>query len=139
MGDNVKERTIEFVKAKGMTMKHFEEKCGLSSGYVTSMRKGYGIDKLNNVLIAFPELNRDWLLYGEGKMLRQPEGCINQSLSNVRNAIVAAGDNTGSVGGEAPMHGDLSLLRENELLRSQNEFLQRQVENLTEMLKNQMA
>lgn len=97
MGDNVKERTIEFVKAKGMTMKHFEEKCGLSSGYVTSMRKGYGIDKLNNVLIAFPELNRDWLLYGEGKMLRQPEGCINQSLSNVRNAIVAAGDNTGNL------------------------------------------
>ena len=53
-------------------MKSFETKCGLSSGYVTSMRKGFGSDKLNNVLTAFPELNRDWLLYGEGEMLKSP-------------------------------------------------------------------
>lgn len=43
------------------------------------------------------DANFDWLLAGEGKMLRQPEGCINQSLSNVRNAIVAAGDNMGNL------------------------------------------
>lgn len=36
------------------------------------MRKGFGSDKLNNVLTAFPELNRDWLLYGEGEMLKSP-------------------------------------------------------------------
>lgn len=51
-------------------MKSFEEKCDLSSGYVTSMRKGFGDEKLKNVLTAFPELNRDWLLYGEGNMFR---------------------------------------------------------------------
>jgi phage repressor protein C with HTH and peptisase S24 domain len=33
------------------------------------MRKGLGTGKLENVLNAFPELNREWLLYGEGKML----------------------------------------------------------------------
>lgn len=68
--NSIKERTIEFVKFKGITMKSFETKCGLSSGYVTSMRKGFGSDKLNNILTAFPELNRDWLLYGEGDMLK---------------------------------------------------------------------
>lgn len=51
-------------------MKEFERRCKLSTGYVTSMRKGYGIEKLNNVLRAFPDLNRDWLLYGEGEMLK---------------------------------------------------------------------
>lgn len=71
MGNNVKDRTIEFVKYKGITMKSFENTCGLSSGYVTSMRKGFGADKLNNVLKSYPELNRDWLLYGEGEMLKQ--------------------------------------------------------------------
>lgn len=70
MNNSIKERTIEFVKFKGITMKSFETKCGLSSGYVTSMRKGFGSDKLNDVLTAFPELNRDWLLYGEGSMLK---------------------------------------------------------------------
>lgn len=72
MESSVKERTIEFVKSQKITMKEFETRCGLSTGYVTSMRKGYGADKLNNVLKAFPQLNRDWLLYGEGSMLTDP-------------------------------------------------------------------
>ena len=55
MEESVKSRTIEFVKAKGIKMKVFEERCGLSSGYVTSMRKGFGPDKLTGVLKAFPE------------------------------------------------------------------------------------
>ena len=73
MEESVKSRTIEFVKAKGIKMKVFEERCGLSSGYVTSMRKGFGPDKLTGVLKAFPELNRNWLLYGEGKMMADDE------------------------------------------------------------------
>lgn len=66
--ETVKERTLQFIKFKGISMKTFEEKCGLSTGYVTSMRKSFGSEKLNNVLNAFPDLNRDWLLYGEGEM-----------------------------------------------------------------------
>ncbi len=71
MGSSVKERTIKFIKHKGIKMKTFEERCGLSTGYVTSMRSGFGSEKLKNVLSAFPELNRDWLLYGEGEMLNE--------------------------------------------------------------------
>lgn len=70
MGATIKERTLEFVDYLGVKMKCFEEKCGLSSGYVTSMRKGFGSDKLNNVLKEYPQLNREWLLYGEGEMLK---------------------------------------------------------------------
>lgn len=77
----VKDRTIEFVKNKGITMKTFEQKCNLSTGYVTSMRKGFGSEKLNNVLTAFPELNRDWLLYGEGEMLK---GSASQTSNDDR-------------------------------------------------------
>lgn len=63
-------------------MKAFETACGLSSGYVTSMRKGFGSDKLNNVLNAYPELNRDWLLYGEGEMLKST---YTQSVQGSKN------------------------------------------------------
>ena len=66
---DIKSRTYLFVNHKGLTMKKFEELCGLSSGYVSSMRKGFGRGKLDNVLTAFPDLNREWLLYGEGEML----------------------------------------------------------------------
>ena len=54
--NTVKDRTLEFIKFKGLTMKAFEQRCDLSTGYVTSMRKGYGSEKLNNVLTAFPVL-----------------------------------------------------------------------------------
>ena len=37
------------------------------------MRKGLGLDKLENVLNAFPEINRDWLLYGDGEMLKSSQ------------------------------------------------------------------
>lgn len=67
---SVKERTLYFIKYKGLTMKEFESLADLSTGYVTSMRKSFGDQKLSNVLKAFPELNRDWLLYGEGEMLK---------------------------------------------------------------------
>ena len=65
-----KERVLAFVSYRGLKMKEFEELAGLSNGYVTSMRKGFGEGKLNNVLNAFPDLNRDWLVYGEGEMLK---------------------------------------------------------------------
>ena len=65
----VKERVYAFIDFKGISVKKFEELCSLSNGYVSSMRKGFGEDKLNNVLKMFPELNRDWLIYGEGEML----------------------------------------------------------------------
>ena len=67
---NVKERINIFIEYKDIPVKKFEEKCGLSNGYISSMRKSFGEEKLNNVLKAFPELNRDWLLYGEGDMLK---------------------------------------------------------------------
>lgn len=66
----VKERIIEFIKIQGLKVYEFEKRCGLSNGYVSSMRKSLGESKLNNVLKEFPRLNREWLLYGEGEMLK---------------------------------------------------------------------
>lgn len=85
--NTVKDRTLEFIKFKGLTMKAFEQRCDLSTGYVTSMRKGYGSEKLNNVLTAFPELNREWLLYGEGDMLSSSSSA--QPQPSVKNERVA--------------------------------------------------
>jgi phage repressor protein C with HTH and peptisase S24 domain len=71
MVQTIKERTIEFIKYKKISVKEFEVRCGLSNGYVANMRKGYSAEKLKDVLSAYPELNRDWLLYNEGEMLKE--------------------------------------------------------------------
>lgn len=65
---SIKDRIMEYCRANGISIRQFEIKSNLSNGYVSSMRKGLGFEKLENVLNAFPDLSRDWLLYGEGKM-----------------------------------------------------------------------
>lgn len=67
---DVKDRIKLFCKKEGISIKNFEDTCGMSNGYINAMRKGLGHEKLNNVLSAYPKLNRDWLLYGEGEMLK---------------------------------------------------------------------
>jgi transcriptional regulator with XRE-family HTH domain len=78
MGNTIKERTLEFIKSKNISVKEFEIRCGLSNGYISAMRKGFGADKLNNVLTAYPELNRDWLLYGEGERTKEVIEVVEQ-------------------------------------------------------------
>lgn len=81
----VKDRVYEFVKFKGITMRKFEEICGLSSGYVSSMRHNFGKDKLTNVLTQFPELSREWLLFGDGEMLKNRNFSQNQEKVTQNN------------------------------------------------------
>lgn len=128
MSTSVKERTMDFIKFKGISMKSFEAKCGLSSGYVTSMRKGFGSDKLSNVLNAFPELNRDWLLYGEGDMLKDP---INQEANGDNNTLVAG--NSNNVNSPAAMQLALNEISE------MRKLIQEQVRNNQDQFNRLMS
>ena len=85
---SVKERVYAFIEFKGISVKKFEELCSLSNGYIKSMRKGFGDDKLNNVLNMFPDLNREWLLYGEGEMLNQKVVQNNKHGDNIHGHSV---------------------------------------------------
>lgn len=70
---SLKSRLLEFIQYKGLTVQKFEQLVGLSNAAVSKMgdntRKST-IDKISN---QFPELNRAWLLTGEGTMLRTIE------------------------------------------------------------------
>lgn len=65
----ISDRIRHFEENQGITVKRFESTAGLSNGYVNGIRKGIGSEKLADILRAFPELNRNWLLFGEGEML----------------------------------------------------------------------
>lgn len=128
MGSSVKDRTLLFVKAKKLSMKEFEKACNLSSGYVTSMRKGYGQEKLNNVLTAFPDLNREWLVYGEGEMLRSP---ITQESNGDHNTQVAGNHNH-----VEPPHGIEKALDEIAAQRKLVSKAQEQIDRLLTVIEN---
>ncbi len=130
MEKSVKERIIEFVKAKQITVREFERQCGLSNGYVNAMRKGLGSEKLNNVLTIFPELNRDWLLYGEGPMLASVSDVSQPSTSivNAPHGSQAVGDGARAVNGE-------EVKECLEIVKQQQESISKLVETVNRLTK----
>ncbi len=68
--DNIRGRIFEFIREKGLNKSRFEKEAGLSNGYINNVKGKFSMKKLEQILNAFPDLNRDWLLYGEGDMLK---------------------------------------------------------------------
>lgn len=66
--ENVKERLKQFLKSENISASEFCRKMGLSPAYLASMRKSMPEEKVERLTKIFPQLNRDWLLYGEGDM-----------------------------------------------------------------------
>lgn len=64
-----KDRLLKYIAHTGLATSRFESLCGLSNGYVRNLKSQIGEDKLSNILNAFPELSKIWLLTGEGSML----------------------------------------------------------------------
>lgn len=67
---NQKERLKTFISSVNLTNAAFEKSLGLSNGYINSMRKGLGYDKLEQISNLYTDLNMGWLLTGEGEMLK---------------------------------------------------------------------
>ena len=84
MEETVKDRLTRFRQYKELGQGKFERLSGLSNGYLTQLRKAPGSEKLQRILCAFPELNRTWLLTGEGDMLNgvQAEQTIQPSTES---------------------------------------------------------
>lgn len=64
----VKERLQQFLKEEGISASEFSRKMDLSPAYIASMRKSMPEEKVEKLIRVFPQLNRDWLLFGRGKM-----------------------------------------------------------------------
>lgn len=77
---SVKERLLKFIKFKHLTQSAFENSIGAGKSYVNNISKGIGGEKLKRISEEYPELSRDWLLYGEGEMLNTPLSNSAESL-----------------------------------------------------------
>lgn len=88
---DVRERILRFVEYKGLSKARFERECGLSNGYLKNIRKSISVDKLEGILRAYPELNRDWLLAGVGEML------LPSPTTIINGVNVVNGNNSGHI------------------------------------------
>jgi len=79
------QRIKQFTDLKGITNQAFEKSVGFSNGAFASQLKNnrtIGVDKLENILRIYPDLNPSWLLTGEGEMLKK-EKSSGKNSSNV--------------------------------------------------------
>ncbi len=66
----VKERLKKYIDSLGLTISGFEKSIEVTNGYVNSISKSVGVDKIEKILEIYPNLNIEWLLIGKGEMFR---------------------------------------------------------------------
>lgn len=67
---SVKERLTEFVNWLGISKSEFGRQIGVSNAFISSIRKSIQQDKIQSIASMYPNLNIEWLLTGEGEMLK---------------------------------------------------------------------
>lgn len=76
----LKNRLKLFLKTKKISQRKFEMAIGKSNGYVNNIVKTIGADVVNAIRKAYPDLNIDWLISGEGEMLNERQPTIELKL-----------------------------------------------------------
>ena len=94
---NVKERVKIFLDYKKMPISVFEKSINASNGYVNSISKSIGLDKIEMILEKYPNLNIEWLLTGQGNMLKE-DAKTNISQTITGDSNIQSGNNTSITG-----------------------------------------
>ena len=67
---DLKDRILAYINYLHISVSEFERNSGLSNGYIKNFKGQLGVEKLENILKAYPELSYSWLVRGEGEMLK---------------------------------------------------------------------
>jgi hypothetical protein len=109
----MKERLIEFLAYLGIGQTKFEEKVGLSRGFVHRLNDNITLKTLKKIMESYPELNEDWLKTGEGNMLKSEVSATNIDYKDKYIEL---------------LEENRDLLKENRELLKENRDLCRQLE-----------
>lgn len=69
-----KERILQFVDYKGITKSRFYEETGMRRGFLDGDKLQTSIPDtfIATIVAKYPEVNLEWLITGEGSMIREP-------------------------------------------------------------------
>lgn len=77
MENTVSERLRAYLDKKRISYSEFGRQLGVSAAYVQGIRKSIPPDKLKQIGELYPDLNINWLIYGEGDMIVTAKGDVN--------------------------------------------------------------
>jgi hypothetical protein len=90
-----KQRLDLIIRALGLSGRAFEKACGLANGSYSSIGNGVGADKLNKILVQFPQISAEWLLTGRGEMFNT--ACKPPGASTGKSHVLPTEANSGNV------------------------------------------
>ena len=129
---DIKERIQEYLKHKGITPTAVERLLNWGVGSLTKV-KSISADRAKEFLLFFPDLSAEWLMRGEGPMLRPDP---SQSIGDIIGST-AVGNNVHGSGNNITSHAELAALQQQylEMLKKRDE----QIDRLTAVIERLTA
>ena len=128
---SVKERIKEFVKYLKMSDRAFCKSIGVGETYINSLKTTIHPDKLHNISLQYPYLNIEWLITGNGTMIRDN----NINVIKIKGFKLSKDENVNCINCErlkwklTDVEKDISeLKKENRELLEENAVLRFQLE-----------
>ena len=114
----MKDRIILLIKAKNLTAAQFADEIGVqksSISHIISGRNNASLDFIQKVLLRYPDVSMEWLMFGKGPIFKNPDGALNNSNDGSFSAVLL--QNTPPVDLFSELNPDQSTI-----FRKENEF-----------------
>jgi len=86
----MKDRITLLIKAKNLTAAQFADEIGVqksSISHIISGRNNASLDFIQKVLLTYPEVNMDWLMFGKGPLFKSSENIVKGSNDESLSAV----------------------------------------------------
>ena len=80
---SVKDRLNEYLKSKNIRKSHFEKSINVSNGYINSLSGSPSANKINDISKVYNDLNIEWLLTGEGEMIKMEGKSLDSNYAKI--------------------------------------------------------
>ena len=78
----MKDRITLLIKAKNLTAAQFADEIGVqksSISHILSGRNNASLDFIQKILVSYPDVNMEWLMFGKGPIFKSAETSLNPS------------------------------------------------------------
>lgn len=138
---SVKDRIIEFIMFKNISVRAFENAIGVANGYFSHLVATPKTKIIQQILLKFPELNRIWLLTGEGEMLKSNltiggDNIIQTVEGHNNQAIINKNKYSGKFAGIPEGSQMQYLMEQNKQLLQQNQKFQEHIDRLLGIIED---
>lgn len=133
----IKEKVQEYLKYKGITPTAAERKLNWGVGAFTKA-KSITADRAKEFILLFDDVSAEWLMRGEGSMLKSSPSSIDTISSSANgNTGGINGNVIGDISGNGNKVGIIQSDCEKKLVKAQfeSDHLKREVKSLKEQLK----